>query len=64
MNLVSLLIAAAVVQVSVGEDENTPLRIAIALVSAAIIAGAVYVSKRRPVAIGESAPEPVGSNAA
>jgi K(+)-stimulated pyrophosphate-energized sodium pump len=53
MNLVSLLIAAAIVQLSVGEDENTPVRIAIALVATAIIAGAVYVSKRRPIAIGE-----------
>jgi K(+)-stimulated pyrophosphate-energized sodium pump len=51
MNLVSLLIAAAVVQLSVGEDENTGLRIGIALVATAVIAGAVFVSKRRPVAI-------------
>ncbi len=51
MNLVSLLIAAAIVQLSVGDDENTPLRIGIALVATAIIAGAVFVSKRRPVAI-------------
>ncbi len=57
MNLVSLLIAGAIVQMSVGKDENDVLRIGIALVSAAIIAGAVYISKRRPVAIGEEAPE-------
>ena len=57
MNLVSLLIAAAIVQMSVGEGENDVLRIGIALVSAAIIAGAVYVSKRRPVAIGEEVNE-------
>jgi K(+)-stimulated pyrophosphate-energized sodium pump len=57
MNLVSLLIAAAVVQLSVGKDENDVLRIVIAVVSAAIIASAVYISKRRPVAIGEEAPE-------
>ncbi len=57
MNLVSLLIAAAVVQLSVGKDENDVLRILIAVVSAAIIATAVYISKRRPVAIGEEAPE-------
>jgi K(+)-stimulated pyrophosphate-energized sodium pump len=61
MNLVSLLIAAAVVQMSVGEDENDVLRIAIALVSVAVIAGAVYVSKRRPVAIGEEVPESVNA---
>jgi hypothetical protein len=29
------------------------VRIAIALAATAIIAGAVYVSKRRPIAIGE-----------
>jgi K(+)-stimulated pyrophosphate-energized sodium pump len=57
MNLVSLLIAAAVVQLSVGKDENDVLRILIALVSAAVIATAVYISKRRPVAIGEEAAE-------
>ncbi|HEX4976242.1 MAG TPA: sodium-translocating pyrophosphatase, partial [Nocardioides sp.] len=61
MNLVSLLIAAAVVQMSVGEGENDALRIGIALVSVAIIAGAVYVSKRRPVAIGEEVPESVNA---
>ncbi len=56
MNLVSLLIAAAVVQMSVGEGENDVLRITIALVAAAIIAVAVYISKRRPVAIGDAEP--------
>jgi K(+)-stimulated pyrophosphate-energized sodium pump len=57
MNLVSLLIAGAIVQMSVGKDENDVLRILIAVVAAAVIAGAVYVSKRRPVAIGEEVPE-------
>jgi K(+)-stimulated pyrophosphate-energized sodium pump len=47
MNLVSLLIASAVVSMSVGEDQNDPVRIAIALVAAAIVVGAVVVSKRR-----------------
>ncbi|NUQ88340.1 MAG: sodium-translocating pyrophosphatase [Glycomyces artemisiae] len=56
MNLVSLLIAAAVVQLSVGSGENDVVRVLIALVAAGIIAVAVYVSKRRPVAIGESEP--------
>ena len=59
MNLVSLLIAAAVVDMSVGGDENDFLRIAIAVVAAAIIAVAVYISKRRPVAIGEEVEETV-----
>ena len=57
MNLVSLLIAGAIVQLSVGEDENDVVRIGIALVATAIIAGAVYISKRRPIAIGELEPE-------
>jgi len=58
MNLVALLIAPAVVGLSVGEDENNGLRVAIAVVAALIIATAVYISKRRPVAI-EAAPEKV-----
>jgi K(+)-stimulated pyrophosphate-energized sodium pump len=53
MNLVSLLIAPAVIALSVGRDANTPLRIAIAVVAALIVAGAVYITKRRPVAIGD-----------
>ena len=61
MNLVSLLIAAAVVNMSVGENENDVLRIAIALVAVAIIATAVYISKRRPIAIGEEATETVNA---
>ena len=39
MNLVSLLIASAVVSMSVGEDQNDALRIIIALVAVAIIVG-------------------------
>ncbi|MBA2558395.1 MAG: sodium-translocating pyrophosphatase [Propionibacteriales bacterium] len=54
MNLVSLLIAAAVVKMTYGADTNTPLRLAIAIVAAVIIAAAVYISKRRPVTIGDS----------
>ncbi len=56
MNLVSLLIASAVVSMSMGEDQNDPLRFAIALVAVVIIAVAVYIAKRRPIAIGEDAP--------
>ncbi len=61
MNLVSLLIAPAVVALSVGDDKNTLLRVAIAVVAALVVAGAVYISKRRPVAIGEAAAEPVNA---
>jgi len=53
MNLVSLLIAPAIVSLSVGNDANTAVRILIALVAAAIIAGAVYWSKRRSIAVAE-----------
>jgi K(+)-stimulated pyrophosphate-energized sodium pump len=53
MNLVSLLIAPAVVAMSVGSEANTPLRIGIAVVAALIVAGAVFVSKRRSVVIGD-----------
>ena len=60
MNLVSLLIASAVVSMSVGEDQNDVLRIAIALVAVAIIAVAIYISKQREVSIGDdSTPPPV-----
>jgi K(+)-stimulated pyrophosphate-energized sodium pump len=52
MNLVSLLIAGAVVQLSYGDTQNDPARIGIALVAVVVIAVAVYISKRRPVAIG------------
>ncbi|HSS67888.1 MAG TPA: sodium/proton-translocating pyrophosphatase, partial [Nocardioidaceae bacterium] len=54
MNLVSLLIAGAVVKMTYGDDANTGLRIVIALVAVLIIAIAVYISKRRPVAIGDA----------
>jgi K(+)-stimulated pyrophosphate-energized sodium pump len=47
MNLVSLLIASAIVSMSVGDDQNDPLRIVIALVAAGIIVTAIVVSKRR-----------------
>ncbi|MBI4943692.1 MAG: sodium-translocating pyrophosphatase, partial [Actinobacteria bacterium] len=56
MNLVSVLIAPAVVQLSVGTDANTAVRITIALVAVAIIIAAVTVSKRRRSVIGDDAP--------
>ena len=61
MNLVSLLIASAVVSMSVGDDQHDVLRILIALVAVAIIATAVYISKQREVSIdseGPSTPAP------
>ncbi|MBD3924447.1 sodium-translocating pyrophosphatase [Nocardioides cavernae] len=53
MNLVSLLIASAIVSLSVGKDENDALRIVIALVAVAIITVAVVISKKREVAIAD-----------
>jgi K(+)-stimulated pyrophosphate-energized sodium pump len=57
MNLVSLLIAPAVVSMSVGDDANTALRILVALVAAAIIVGAVVFSKRKSIAVAEEKAE-------
>ncbi|MGY1591099.1 sodium-translocating pyrophosphatase [Geodermatophilus sp. SYSU D00708] len=55
MNLVALIIAPAVVSMSVGQDQNTTLRVVIALAATAIIVGAVVVSKRRSVVVGGTA---------
>ncbi len=61
MNLVSLLIAPSVIALSVGKDENDPLRILIAVVAALGIATAVYISKRRPIAIGDVDTQPAAT---
>jgi K(+)-stimulated pyrophosphate-energized sodium pump len=58
MNLVSLLIAPAVVGLSIGTDANTGARVAIAVVAALIIVAAVVWSKRKPISMGEEAPRP------
>jgi K(+)-stimulated pyrophosphate-energized sodium pump len=54
MNLVSLLIVPAVVKLSVGKDENRPVRIIIALVAAAALIAVVYISKRRSTALADA----------
>jgi K(+)-stimulated pyrophosphate-energized sodium pump len=54
MNLVAVLVAPAVVKLTVGQHASTPLRIVVGLVAFAIIAAAVIVSKRRRVSMGES----------
>ena len=56
MNLVSLLILPAVVSLSVGDNANKPLRITIAIIAALVVAAAVYITKRRPIAISETEP--------
>ncbi|MFD5424518.1 sodium-translocating pyrophosphatase [Streptomyces sp. NPDC127084] len=53
MNLVALLIAPAVVQFTYGDDANATVRAVIAALSLLVILGAVYVSKRRTVAVGD-----------
>lgn len=53
MNLVALLIAPAVVQFSYGADASAGVRTVVAVFAIAVIVGAVYVSKRRGIAVGE-----------
>ncbi|MEV0471298.1 sodium-translocating pyrophosphatase [Streptomyces prunicolor] len=53
MNLVALLIAPAVIKFSYGDDKNTGVRIAIAVLAFLVIAVSVYISKRRGIAVGD-----------
>ncbi|MEU8529770.1 sodium-translocating pyrophosphatase [Streptomyces sp. NPDC048629] len=53
MNLVALLIAPAVVQFSYGDDASPGMRALVAVLAIVVIIGAVYVSKRRTVAMGD-----------
>ncbi|MEU1219162.1 sodium-translocating pyrophosphatase [Streptomyces microflavus] len=53
MNLVALLIAPAVVQFSYGADANPWVRALVAVFAIVVIVGAVYVSKRRGITVGE-----------
>ncbi|ASR38382.1 sodium-translocating pyrophosphatase [Prauserella marina] len=63
MNLVSLLIAPAVVQFTVGPDASLGIRLAIALVAVGIIVAAIVVSKRRGTAISETSAQQQTTNA-
>ena len=68
MNLVSLLIAPAVIIYSTGTTANTGVRITIAVLAALVIAAAVTFSKRKPIAVsadesGESGESPTGTPA-
>src|SRR4051812_25719591 len=56
MNLVSLLIAPAVVSWSIGDDANTALRVTVALVAAAIVVAAVVWTKRKRISMGDDLP--------
>ncbi len=53
MNLIALLIAPAIVGLSVGADANDALRYAISAFSVLVIVIAVIISKRRPIAVGD-----------
>src|SRR5207253_3049816 len=53
MNLVALLIAPAIVKFSYGGDANPAVRGIVAAFAVVVIVGAVYVSKRRSVAVGD-----------
>jgi K(+)-stimulated pyrophosphate-energized sodium pump len=69
MNLVSVLIAPAIISLSFGSDANAPVRYGIALVAVVIIVAAVAVSKSRSISFGdddgeaEPASEPEAVNA-
>ena len=54
MNLVSVLVAPAVVMLTVGDAASPAIRIAIAVLAAAVIVAAVVVAKRRSTAIAEA----------
>jgi K(+)-stimulated pyrophosphate-energized sodium pump len=54
MNLVALLIGPAVIQFSYGDDASVGVRAMVALLAAAVIVGAVYVSKRRGIAMSDT----------
>jgi K(+)-stimulated pyrophosphate-energized sodium pump len=56
MNLVALLIAPAVVQLSAGQGASPPLRAGLALAAVVIIVAAVLFSKRKSIAVGGNAP--------
>jgi K(+)-stimulated pyrophosphate-energized sodium pump len=63
MNLVSLLIASAVVSMSVGRDQHDVLRILIAVVALGVIVAAVVISKRRSTIIGDASSAPAQASA-
>ncbi|GAA2676937.1 sodium-translocating pyrophosphatase [Streptomyces lunalinharesii] len=53
MNLVALLIAPAVVKFSYGQDKSLGVRVAASVLAIGVIVGAVYVAKRRGIAVGD-----------
>jgi K(+)-stimulated pyrophosphate-energized sodium pump len=61
MNLVSVLIAPAIVMLTVGDDANPALRYTIAIAATVIIIASVWFSKRRSTVIGDEAPAKAGA---
>jgi K(+)-stimulated pyrophosphate-energized sodium pump len=61
MNLVSVLIAPAIVTFSVGDSASAPIRLTIALIAAAIVVAAVVISKRRSTSIADSSPAEINA---
>jgi K(+)-stimulated pyrophosphate-energized sodium pump len=55
MNLVAVLIAPAIVQLTIGEDASAPLRYGIAAAASVVIAVAIIITKRRTVDYGDDA---------
>jgi K(+)-stimulated pyrophosphate-energized sodium pump len=64
MNLVSLLIAPAIVQLSVGTDASPALRYTIAAIAVIVIIAAVTVSKRRVSSINDEVTSTTTTSAA
>jgi K(+)-stimulated pyrophosphate-energized sodium pump len=56
MNLVSVLIAPAIIKFTIGEDRSNAVRAVVGIVAFLIIAAAVIVSKRRQVSMGDDEP--------
>ena len=59
MNLVALLIAPAVVALSIGSGAQPVVRWAIAIAAALVVVVSVFISKRRPIAVGDQEKEAV-----
>jgi K(+)-stimulated pyrophosphate-energized sodium pump len=54
MNLVAVIIAPAIVNLSAGEHASVALRVVIAVVAVAIVAASIVFSKRRQVEVGDN----------
>jgi K(+)-stimulated pyrophosphate-energized sodium pump len=56
MNLVSVLIAPAVIKFTLGEDKSHAVRAVVAIIAFLIIVAAVTVAKRRQISLGDDTP--------